>query len=350
MRTLEDPTQTMHYRSISDMNDAIVSNLHRLPRDIDLVVGVPRSGILAATLVSLASNIPMTDLDSFIAGKIYSSGITKRRAALDRQASDMRKILVIDDSVSGGNAMRDARNRIEAAGIKADFIFAAVFGLLSQHQETDVVFEVVPHPRMFQWNFMHHKFLEQSCVDIDGVLCLDPTEAENDDGPAYEKFLAEARPLFAPTRKIGWLVTSRLEKYRKLTEAWLDKHDVKYNKLIMLDLPSKAERQRLGVHGSFKADFYAKTDAILFIESEHQQALKIAKLSGKPVLCVETHLVTYPDALSLPALNQAARNLPARLRQVNSPEGRKTVVKKVARTLLGERGYETLKSRVKRPA
>ncbi len=148
-RTLDvDPRpSTMHYRSISDMNDAIVSNLHRLPRDIDLVVGVPRSGILAATLVSLAANIPMTDLDSFIAGKIYYSGITKRRAALDRQASDMRKILVIDDSVSGGNAMRDARNRIEAAGIKADFIFAAVFGLQPQHQETDVVLEVVPHPQ-----------------------------------------------------------------------------------------------------------------------------------------------------------------------------------------------------------
>ncbi|TIT90581.1 MAG: phosphoribosyltransferase, partial [Mesorhizobium sp.] len=73
--------------------------------------------------------------------------------------------------------------------------YAAVFGLLSQHNETDIVFEVVPHPRMFQWNFMHHVFLEQCCVDIDGVLCLDPTADENDDGPAYEKFLTEARPL-----------------------------------------------------------------------------------------------------------------------------------------------------------
>jgi uncharacterized HAD superfamily protein len=197
---------------------------------------------------------------------------------------------------------------------------------------------------------MHHKFLAQCCVDIDGVLCLDPTEAENDDGPAYEKFLSEALPLFGPTRKIGWLVTSRLEKYRALTEAWLAKHGIQYDKLIMLDLPSKAERQRLGVHGSFKADFYRKSDAILFIESEHQQALKIAELSGKPVLCVETHLVTYPDALSLPALGQTARNLPGRLRQIGSPDGRKTAIKTVARTLLGERGYETLKSRVKRPA
>jgi len=262
----------------------------------------------------------------------------------------MRKILVIDDSIAGGNAIRDARDKIAAAGIQGDFIYAAVFGLQPQHQETDVVLEVVPHPRMFQWNFMHHIFLEQCCVDIDGVLCLDPTEEENDDGPIYEKFLAEARTLLGPTRKIGWLVTSRLEKYRKLTEAWLAKHEIKYDHLIMLDLPSKAERQRLGAHGSFKAEFYRKSDAILFIESEHEQALRIAKLSGKPVLCVETNIVSLPDALSLPALEQAARNLPARLRQINSPEGRKSVVKKAARTLLGERGYETLKNRVKRPA
>ena len=340
----------MNYRSISDMNDAIVRNLHRLPRDIDLVVGVPRSGILAATLVSLTANIPMTDLDSFLAGRIYTSGITKRWAGLDRQTSEMRKILVIDDSIIGGTAMRDAREKIAAAGMKGDFIFAAVFGLSLQHEETDIVLDVVPHPRMFQWNFMHHMFLEQCCVDIDGVLCLDPTEEENDDGPAYEKFLSEARPLLGPTRKIGWLVTSRLEKYRKLTEAWLDKHEIKYDHLIMLDLPSKAERQRLGAHGSFKADFYRKSNAILFIESEHEQALKIAKLSGKPVLCVESNVVSLPDALSLPALEQAARNLPARLRQINSPGGRKKVAQAAVRTLLGARGYEILKNRVKRTA
>ena len=340
----------MNYRSISDMNDAIVRNLHRLPRDIDLVVGVPRSGILAATLVSLTANIPMTDLDSFLAGRIYTSGITKRWAGLDRQTSEMRKILVIDDSIIGGTAMRDAREKIAAAGMKGDFIFAAVFGLSLRHEETDIVLDVVPHPRMFQWNFMHHMFLEQCCVDIDGVLCLDPTEEENDDGPAYEKFLSEARPLLGPTRKIGWLVTSRLEKYRKLTEAWLAKHEIKYDHLIMLDLPSKAERQRLGAHGSFKADFYRKSNAILFIESEHEQALKIAKLSGKPVLCVESNMVSLPDALSLPALEQAARNLPARLRQINSPGGRKKVAQAAVRTLLGARGYEILKNRVKRTA
>lgn len=340
----------MHYRSIADMNDAIVRNLHRLPRDIDLVVGVPRSGILAATLVSLTANIPMTDLDSFIAGRIYSSGVTKRRDALDRKAPEMGRVLIIDDSINGGGAMTEARRKIAASGMVVKPIFAAVYGTNKHHDEADFIFEVVPQPRMFQWNFMHHLFLEKSCVDIDGVLCLDPIEAENDDGPAYEKFLSEALPLYCPTRKIGWLVTSRLEKYRKLTEDWLDRTGVKYDHLIMLDLPSKAERQRLGVHGSFKADFYRKSQAILFIESEHTQAQTIARLSGKPVLCVETHMVSLPGAMSLPALSQAARNLPARLRQINSIEGRKTAIKTVARTLLGERGYETLKNKVKRSA
>ncbi len=340
----------MQYRSIADMNDAILKNLHRLPRDIDLVVGIPRSGLIAANLLSLMTNIPMADLDGFLAGNILSSGFTKRRAALDRKPSEMRKILFIDDSISGGAAMADARRRVAAAGRDGEFMFAAVYGERAVHDQADFIFEAVPQPRMFQWNFMHHVLLENSCVDIDGVLCLDPSEQENDDGDAYRKFLREALPLYSPTRKIGWLVTSRLEKYRALTQEWLAANDIRYDRLVMLDLPNKAERQRLGVHGSFKADFYRKSDAMLFIESEHGQAQKIAELSGKPVLCVETNQVVYPDALSLPALEQAARNLPARLRQASSPDGRKKVAKMAARTLLGERGYQLLKNRVKRPA
>ena len=251
----------MNYRSIADMNDAIVRNLHRLPRDIDLVVGIPRSGLIAANFFSLATNIPMTDLDGFLAGRTFSSGVTKRRAALDREIPEMRKVLVLDDSINGGAAMRDAREKVAASGSKAQVIFSAVYGSYARYEETDFIFEVVPWPRLFQWNFMHHKYLERSCVDIDGVLCLDPTHEENDDGPAYARFLTEARPLYSPTRRIGYLVTSRLEKYRAETEAWLASQGIAYDRLVMLDLPSKQERQRLGAHGRFKAEFYRSSDA-----------------------------------------------------------------------------------------
>lgn len=337
----------MHYRSIADMNDAIVQNLHRLPRDIDLVVGVPRSGILAANLFCLVTNIPMTDLDSFIDGRVYTSGIsTKRRRALDRDVSKMRRILVLDDSIRSGKAMRTARDRIEAAGLADNIMLGAVFGTDPEHPETDFIFEVVPDPRVFQWNLMHHVVLGKSCVDIDGVLCVDPTREENDDGPLYRKFLAEAVPLHVPTRRIGTLVTSRLEKYRGLTEDWLAGQGIEYDKLVMLDLPSKEERQRLGVHGSFKGEVYGKSDARFFIESEPAQAEVIARVSGKPAFCIETQQVFLPDSLSPAALKQQMRNLPGRFRQGGQAGGSR--LKAVARGVLGESGYRKLKALAKR--
>lgn len=323
----------MQYRSIADMNEAILKNLHRLPPDIDLVVGIPRSGLLAANLLSLAVNIPLSDIDSYVEGRSYATGVTKLAPGAAR-----RRVLVLDDSIHGGTAMAGARAKIEAAGIEAEHVFAAVYGIKPQHPEADLVFEVVPQPRMFQWNFMHHKWLAQSCVDIDGVLCLDPTEAENDDGAAYLAFLTNARPLYSTKRRIGALVTSRLEKYRPETEAWLAARGIAYDRLVMLDLPSKAERQRLGAHGSFKAEYYRRSDAMLFIESENSQALRIAQLSGKPVLCLETHRLITPDLASVLA----------QVPQLRSFGEGKDVVKRVARTVLGPTRYAALKKQFSR--
>nr|WP_111300731.1 phosphoribosyltransferase family protein [Paracoccus saliphilus] len=335
----------MNYRSLADLNDSIVRNLHRLPRDIDLVVGIPRSGLLAANLLSLVANIPLTDLDSFLDGRLYTSGTTKRSARLKRGLGDMRRILILDDSINSGEALTRARERVEAAGVQGNFIFAAVYGAKVQHPEADFIFERVKHPRMFQWNFMHHGILERSCVDIDGVLCLDPTEAENDDGEAYRRFLDEALPLHVTSQRVGWLVTSRLEKYRAQTESWLKRQGIEYGELVMLDLPSKAERQRLNAHGGFKGEFYRNCDATLFIESEEAQAIKIAQISGKPVLCVETHHVYMPDALSPTALRQQMRNLPHRLREGSRDTGARW--KGIAREMMGENAYQTLKNLVR---
>lgn len=334
----------MHYRTISDMNDVITANIHRLPSEIDLVVGVPRSGYLAANLFCLIKNIPMTDLDSFIDGRVHTSGITRRWAGLERTFSDFKNVLVIDDSIRSGASMRLVRERINASGFQGNVMYSAVFGSRREHTETDFIFSAVPEPRVFQWNVMHHSFLESSCVDIDGVLCLDPTEAENDDGPAYEKFLLNAVPLHKPTRKIGSLVTSRLEKYRGLTEEWLGRQGIAYDNLIMLDLPSQAERRRLGVHGSFKAEVYRASKACLFIESEREQAEVIARMSGKPALCISTQEMFSPDNISAAALYQRVRSAPQRFEGWASRA--RSGVFGVAKKVLGPTNYKKLRSKL----
>jgi uncharacterized HAD superfamily protein/adenine/guanine phosphoribosyltransferase-like PRPP-binding protein len=323
---------TMNYRSISDLNSTILRNLHRLPRDLDLVVGVPRSGLLAANLLALMANIRLSDLDAYVEGRVYTSGVTKA-AGMREEGAGRRKVLVLDDSIYGGGAMETARARVEAAGLDDEVIFAAVYGLHPSHSQADLVFETVPDPRLFQWNFMHHKFLERSCVDIDGVLCHDPSLDENDDGPAYLRFMTNARPLYHMTHPIGTLVTSRLERYRPQTEAWLARTGLRYGKLVMLDLPSAAERRRLAAHGRFKADYYRTSDAILFIESENQQARTIARVAGKPVLCLETHSLIEPSLGAL--LSQVPK--------VGSPAQGLRIAKQATRTLIGPHRYAALR-------
>jgi uncharacterized HAD superfamily protein/hypoxanthine phosphoribosyltransferase len=325
----------MNYRSIADLNATLLANMHRLPAPPDLIVGVPRSGLLAANLLALAANLPLTDIDSYVEGRVYGTGSTKQPAGRPRAPGARRRVLVLDDSINSGAAMSEARAKVAAAGSDDEVTFAAVYGSDREHPEADLVFEWVPLPRMFQWNVMHHKFLAQACVDIDGVLCLDPVEEENDDGPAYLAFLREAKPLYGPTRRIGTLVTSRLEKYRAETEAWLAANGIAYDELVMLDLPDKATRQRLGVHGSFKAEHYRKSDAIIFIESEARQAEHIARLSGKPVLCLETHRLVTPE---LADVISRMRHEPAR--------NGKLALKMLARSVLGQDRYEKLRRRV----
>ena len=335
----------MNYRSISDLNDAIVQGMGRLPNDIDLVVGVPRSGLLAANLFALAANVAMTDVDGFLAGRVLSVGRTR---AVRGDAARPRRVLVIDDSIYNGNAMREVRARVEAAGLAENCVFCAVFGADRTHGEADAVLERVPRPRVFQWNVFHHAHLQHACLDIDGVLCRDPEAHENDDGAAYRRFLAETTPLHTPSVFVGHLVTSRLERYRPETEAWLARRGIRYGALHMLDLPSAAERRRLGAHADHKAAVYRATPTALFIESEPDQAEAIARAAGKPVLCIATHTMHTGTPASAAALVQRMRNVPRRLRLANSPLVSARGAKAALRNAIGARRYESLKRLARR--
>ena len=272
----------MNFRSVEDLFRTVRQNIHMFPPGIDLVVGVPRSGMVAATAVSLALNCQMTDLNSFLEGKIYG-GFSGRQGG--STVETFKKILIVDDSIFSGNAFREVRRAVGNKGDDSRLISAAIYGAKSKHDEVDIVLEVCPMPRVFEWNVMNHSALSVSCVDLDGVLCCDPTEDENDDGELYEKFLSSAQVINAPKFTINSIVTSRLEKYRELTEIWLRKNDIKYDNLFMLNLSSAEERRRLRIHAKFKADiFKCKKDCSLFIESETWQAETIHNLSGKSAL------------------------------------------------------------------
>lgn len=279
----------MNYRNINDLNQIILKRLYILPRDFDLIVGIPRSGMLPANLLALYLNKPYTDLDSFVNGHIYKAGA--RGEAFDM--TSFKKILVVDDSVASGSALQKCKDKLGQAEGEFDIKYCAIYVIPDKKDLVDYSFELVPLPRYFQWNILNHIVLQKSCFDIDGVLCVDPTNEQNDDGPKYLDFVLNAQPLFIPGCKIGTLVTSRLEKYRKPTEEWLSKNNIQYDKLIMSDLPSMEARQKANNHGAHKAKAYIAEGASLFVESSMSQALEINRISKKPVLCTENFEMIY---------------------------------------------------------
>jgi len=289
--------RTSHYRSVADLNELILRRLDRIPHDVDLVVGIPRSGLLAATLISLYLNRPLTDLDGLEEGRLIGKGKREIPGYEMLSFDALRHILIVDDCVSRGTELGKAKARVQALELDAATTFLTIFSFPENPCLADITLEVVPRPMCFQWSFMHTPELSHYCLDIDGILCRDATQEEDDDGPNYLRFLREASPLLVPTAEVGWLVTSRLEKYRAETEAWLERYGVRYRELIMLDMPSKEARERSGRHVSYKADTYRRTGAALFIESSPGLAEHIAEASGQPVMCPTTNRVIGNPAL-----------------------------------------------------
>lgn len=273
----------MNYRNIRDLNNIILKRLSIIPRDFDLIVGVPRSGMLPANLLSLYLNRPYTDIHSFLNGHIYKAGA--RGQFFD--IKQFKKILVVDDSIASGAALKECRENLKDLESQFDIKYCAVYVIPGKEKTVDYYFETVPLPRYFQWNILNHTTLEKACFDIDGVLCADPLPEQNDDGEKYTEFILNAPPLFIPGSKIGTIVTSRLEKYRPQTETWLKANNIKYNDLVMLDLPDMAARQKANNHGTHKATAYASKPYMLFVESEYGQAVEINRITKKPVLCTE---------------------------------------------------------------
>lgn len=277
----------MNYKTYADLSTDILGGIHKIPTNIELVVGIPRSGMIPAYMIATHLNLPVTSLDAYLLGDYGSFG--ERR--LNKNSHDIKHVLVVDDSVYSGTAMEKAKIRLQEKGQIMSHLYCAVYSAARANNVVDFYFEYLPTPRAFQWNYKNHFITTKSCFDIDGVLCVDPTHNENDDGDKYKMFIANAKPLFIPKYKISCLVTSRLEKYRSETEAWLQKHDVDYGELIMLDLPNAKERRAQQIHARFKANIFKERYELYFVESNWKQAKTIFELTKKPVFCTENDVL-----------------------------------------------------------
>lgn len=290
----------MKFVTLAELAGTIRKNVHKIPHDVDFVIGVPRSGVIAAGIIAEFLNAPLIDVDSFAKfGALPTGG---RRSRFHRRpVTERSRVLVVDDTIFHGWSLRETKNKLAPFARKFgyEFVYLAVF-LEGPNDGVDIWLEDLRRYTdgyttfvLYEWNIFHHvpKLMGECIYDIDGVLCLDPPDERS--GRPYLDYLPNAVPLFTPTVKVGELVTYRLEKYRDLTEWWLRNQGVTYGALTMFPAKSYDERAEMGISpAAFKADIYRlRPWAKLFVESDDRQAREIYGLAGKPVYSVETNKI-----------------------------------------------------------
>lgn len=280
----------MNYRTITDISKLIDNNINRFHfENFELIVGIPRSGMIPASIIALKLNLPVISLSDLIENSNVKTGITRKAKGKLVRAQDAKKVLIIDDSYNSGKSLKEIQGDIDKLREKIDIKLAVAYSSIKNNSDIDFYLEYLPQPRCFEWNLFHSSIVNKTLFDIDGVVCYDPSDKDNDDGILYKKFLKNAEPKFIPSMEVKAFVTSRLEKYRKETEDWFEKNNITYQNLIMSKHESAEIRRINGDHAVHKANYYKKSDAILFIESDELQAKKIAKISGKDVICIDTN-------------------------------------------------------------
>lgn len=280
----------MQYISYNDLSNDIRNNLYKIPSDIDLIVGIPRSGMMVASIIGLLLNKSVMSLDNFAMGNDPTGGF---RYGLKKPLNEMKKVLVIDDTVFFGNSMIKTKNQLKEVEEKNQFeiLYGCVYTegpdaknyvdlyFVDNHKNPDN-FEYT----FYEWNILHSgeghtsKFL----FDLDGILCVEPPDENR--VQEYEEYIKNAIPLFRPSSKLGGIVTYRFNKYREVTEEWLRNNNIDYNFMLMID--ENHENARKVDPAYYKASVYKDCDWVeLFVESEIDQAERIFGFSKKPVFC-----------------------------------------------------------------
>jgi orotate phosphoribosyltransferase len=201
-------------------------------------------------------------------------------------------IAVLDDTVMTGNSLSAVGPIVRQAFPEASLLLAAVYVNPLARQKPDLWAQDLPWPHLLEWNLFNSVLSPHCAVDFDGILCHDCPPEDDDDGPRYQAFLESARPRYYIRRTaIPLIVTARLEKYRAQTLAWLARHGMQVEQLVMGPWRDNAERAGADI-AAFKAQhfraFLQRRHRIrppLFIESDPRQARRIAELSKGIVVC-----------------------------------------------------------------
>jgi len=247
------------------------------PGSYDVIVGIPRSGLLVASIVALKFGKPLTTPELLAENRYWKS-------VQMGGEHGYRRLLLIDDSISSGETFKKNLEMVRVASQKCEVATGALIVTPEAKHLVDFYYVEIPHPRLFEWNMLHVK-KGVLAVDLDGVICENCPPGVDADEALYTAWIRSAKPYLIPTFEIDFIVSSRLERYRKETEEWLSRHGVRYRELMLWNIESKREAR--GRHVQQKIEKLLRIKPEMFWESSLVQAREIWRATKIPTLCID---------------------------------------------------------------
>ena len=247
----------------------------------DAVIGVPRSGMLPATIFSIQNGTKLfccSDYGPLDLGGGYRS---------TRLNQEVRKALLLEDSAASGGSIRKAYKSIKDTGINWEIHRASIYATEQSMKYLDRYHTHLDLPHWFEWNLLGNMHLIQSfslATDLDGILCRDFTLEEDDDGERYINAMRNMACLLPRSINLPLIVTARLEKYRKETQKWLEDNQCSCTRLVMGPWESKEERERSDI-AAWKLGVCNDYRIRMFVESDPYIAKRMANTKGVVILC-----------------------------------------------------------------
>tara|TARA_Y100000296_G_scaffold85485_1_gene121543 strand:+ start:193 stop:1218 length:1026 start_codon:yes stop_codon:yes gene_type:complete len=269
---------------IEDCKKHLIPKLGEL--DLKGIAGIPRSGVLPASLCALWLNIPLYTFNK--KGKFsLSSAISPFGGKRMQDHKETKgKILVLDDTVYGGIAMRQVKKLIDDDSV----IYGSLYVHPASLYAVDVFGKELEPPHLLEWNFFNSSYIEDCLLDFDGILSPNVPYEKSQNEEDYIDYITNVKPFYhriPRTYKCKGIVTARLEKYRDVTEAWLKTHEIKYGFLKMY--PTEKSEARDSNHiveaANFKSKVFTESGASFFVESEPAEAALMRSQVYRLVIC-----------------------------------------------------------------
>jgi hypoxanthine phosphoribosyltransferase len=284
--------------NLKEVNDDIAdltAVIKKVIPDFDVVIGIPRAGMMVASQIAEVYGKPLSSTDMFLEGKYWwrNHNFDKEANYTDYQSKEkIESALIVDDTAASGSHMKIALRELKKKHPDIKFYTIALYATPVSEGNLDLYCKSISTVHLMETNFAIYSRAASPhliAMDMDGVLCEDcPIEvAQNEE--KYAKFLLEAKPYLRFLFRIDYIITARLEKYREQTEKWLKDNKVSYKELIM-----QKDERRVGTdHALFKANVLKNLpEGTNYYESSTDQAKEIYRLTGRQVLAID-NMVMY---------------------------------------------------------